>query len=72
VIVAAHLRFPTKRKRDEGNFRIILEKAMGDALVNGGWLPDDNPEHYVFQHVTIEVDPGRAAQTTIHMRIEEN
>lgn len=47
--------FTTRRRRDEGNFRSVLEKALGDALTGepgvwpeGRWLPDDTPEHYRF------------------------
>lgn len=43
---------PTAHKRDEGNFRTILEKALGDALQAGGWLPDDTPEHFTFGRLT--------------------
>ena len=46
------LRFPARRRRDSGNYRVMLEKALGDALVEGGWLPDDTPEHYEFGGVT--------------------
>lgn len=57
---SATLRFPQGRRRDEGNYRYLLEKALGDALVNGGWLPDDTPEHFRFGRVLIEADPGPA------------
>lgn len=70
IVVSANLRFQTRRRRDEGNYRAILEKAMGDALVNGGWLADDDAERYVFQHVIIDTDPGTPT-TTIHLRCEE-
>jgi hypothetical protein len=51
VLVDAVLWFKTKRQRDEGNFRTLLEKSTGDALVAGGWIPDDTPEHYQFRSV---------------------
>lgn len=35
VRASATLRFKQRRRRDEGNFRVILEKAFGDALVGG-------------------------------------
>ena len=63
VEVTARLRFPQKRQRDEGNFRVILEKACGDALVAGGWLPDDSAEHYSFGRV--EFEASRGANRTI-------
>lgn len=40
--------FPTRAARDQGNFRVIIEKALGDTLVEGGWLPDDNWDFYEF------------------------
>lgn len=33
--------FPTLAVRDGGNYRWMIEKALGDALVAGGWLEDD-------------------------------
>lgn len=40
--------FPDRTKRDQGNHRFIIEKALGDALVDGGWLEDDNWSCYEF------------------------
>lgn len=51
VLVDAVLWFKTARHRDEGNFRTLLEKSTGDALVAGGWIPDDTPENYQFRGV---------------------
>jgi hypothetical protein len=48
ITATARIFFKQRRRRDEGNFRVILEKALGDALVNGRWLPDDTIEHYRF------------------------
>lgn len=59
VDASAVLVFPTARRRDEGNFRVLLEKALGDALVDGGWLPDDTPEHFRFGAVTFEKGESR-------------
>lgn len=41
VVVEGRIGFPTLKKRDEGNVRWMIEKALGDALVTGGWLEDD-------------------------------
>lgn len=60
VEASATLWFPTKRRRDEGNFRWLLEKALGDALTNGGWLPDDTPAHYRFRGLDFDREPARA------------
>jgi len=66
VEASATLLVPDRRRRDEGNYRTPLEKALGDALVNGGWLPDDTPEHYRFGEVVFEVVPGVRA-TRLHI-----
>lgn len=51
--VTATLRFKQRRRRDSGNFRVILEKAFGDALVTGGWLADDTSDLYSFGAVDL-------------------
>lgn len=58
VWASAHLRFPDKRKRDEGNFRFMLEKALGDMLVKGGYLEDDDADRYSFQRLTFAEKTG--------------
>lgn len=50
VRASAVCHFTTNRKRDEGNYRTILEKALGDAL-QLGWLDDDDPDHFEFGRV---------------------
>lgn len=64
VRASATIRFKRRRRRDEGNFRVILEKALGDALVEGGWLPDDTPEHYQFGAVEL-MAPVSAPETIV-------
>lgn len=64
VEASAVLTFPTRRRRDEGNFRALLEKALGDALVEGGWLDDDTPDHFSFGAVTFALG---AARTTVEV-----
>lgn len=49
----ATIRFKQNRRRDSGNFRVILEKALGDALVEGGWLSDDTADLYGFGELTL-------------------
>lgn len=48
VTVTGRMEFKTNRRRDEGNFRSVVEKALGDALTNGGRLDDDTGERYQF------------------------
>jgi len=52
VRASATLRFKQRRRRDEGNFKPLLEKALGDVLQNG-WIEDDTPEHYRFGRVEL-------------------
>ena len=52
VSATATIRFEQKRRRDEGNFRALIEKALGDVLQNG-WIEDDTPEHYRFGRVEL-------------------
>lgn len=69
VEATAILRFPTKRRRDEGNFRTMLEKALGDILVSGGWLPDDDPDCFSFRELSFDSDKG-PAETRIRLKVE--
>lgn len=66
VHARAELRFPLRRGRDEGNYRSILEKALGDALVAGGWLPDDTPDRYRFGELVFAPEVGEH-QTLIEL-----
>lgn len=68
VEVSAVLTFPTNRRRDEGNYRTPLEKCIGDALVNGGWLRDDTPDAFTFGRVKFEV--GDAPETRLILDVE--
>jgi Holliday junction resolvase RusA-like endonuclease len=69
VLVDVVLRFPDRRRRDSENFRPVLSKALGDALVNGGWLHDDTDEDWRLQ-VVRDLEPG-PARTLITVRWEE-
>lgn len=66
VTASATLQFKQRRRRDEGNFRVILEKALGDALVEGSWLADDTTEHYRFGAVELEA-PRPEPMTIVHL-----
>jgi hypothetical protein len=67
--VQATLRFPTSRGRDTGNFQSLLEKAVGDALQNGGWLVNDTAECFRF---TLQFAPENGSKrTTLQIRIPE-
>lgn len=63
VTVTVRLAFPEKRGRDPLNFRTLLDKATGDALTNGGWIPDDTAEHYQFDDPLFVVERGGRKRT---------
>jgi hypothetical protein len=48
IYAKAEMWFPARRKRDEGNYRSIVEKCLGDALVDGNYLDDDTPDKFRF------------------------
>jgi len=58
VRAEAVLVFPTVRRRDEGNFRTPLEKALGDALTAAHYLADDTPDQYRFGGLTFAGEKG--------------
>jgi hypothetical protein len=58
VEAKARLRFKDHRRRDEGNFRVPIEKALGDALVNGSWIPDDTFNFFQMREVEFEPETG--------------
>lgn len=61
VLVEGLVTFPKAARRDQGNHRVLLEKACGDALTEGGWLADDTWEQYIFGNLEHEIVPGRSA-----------
>lgn len=54
VKATAVLTVPTRHRRDEGNYRYMLEKALGDILQTMNYLPDDDPEHFTFPELIFE------------------
>lgn len=52
--------FPDRQRRDQGNYRFLIEKALGDALVTGGWLPDDDWLRYEFGRLDYTYEKGRS------------
>jgi hypothetical protein len=65
VAATAEIHFKQKRRRDPGNFRVILEKALGDILQQG-WLPDDTAEFFSFGAVQL-VAPSPEPLTLVHL-----
>lgn len=64
VLVEGEITFPDRGRKDQGNFRVLVEKALGDALVDGwedvpgGWLEDDDWTHYEFGGLAYRYEPG--------------
>lgn len=55
IHVKPQLKFRTKHRRDADNFYFAVGKPLGDALVKGGWLVDDDYTRYEMERVEIEV-----------------
>lgn len=58
VTVEGVLTVPDRKRRDQGNHRFLLEKALGDALVDGGWLEDDDWSRYEFGGLQLVYEKG--------------
>jgi hypothetical protein len=67
LYVDAVLRFKDRRRRDSENYRVLLSKALGDALVNGGWIPDDTDDDWRLQ-VRIDRNEVGEPRTLIQLR----
>jgi hypothetical protein len=64
VVVEGEVSFPDRAKRDQGNYRVLLEKVLGDVLVDGGWLDDDDWDRYEFGNLQRR-DEGRVSRTRL-------
>lgn len=52
--------FPDHKNRDEGNHRFLIEKFLGDALQDGGYLINDDWSSYRFRELDLALpEPGR-------------
>lgn len=58
VLVEGQCCFPDRIRRDQGNFRYLLEKALGDVLTEGGWLDDDSWDFYEFGRLRKTYEKG--------------
>lgn len=61
VLVEGVITFPDRGRRDQGNFRHLLEKIVGDTLTVGGWLEDDDWERYEFGNLQKAYVKGEAS-----------
>lgn len=58
VYVEGQVCFPDRRKRDQGNFRFLLEKSLGDTLVDLGYISDDDWSRYEFGNLRRTYEKG--------------
>jgi hypothetical protein len=58
VLVEGEMTFPDRKRRDQGNHRFLIEKALGDALVEGGWLEDDDWSRFEFGGLAYRYEKG--------------
>lgn len=58
VVAEGEVCFPTRGRKDQGNHRFFLEKALGDALTEGGWLEDDDWDRYEFGGLAATYEKG--------------
>lgn len=58
VVVEGEVSFGDNAERDQGNYRVIVEKALGDALVRGGYLSSDTWSRYEFGGLQRRDEPG--------------
>ena len=58
VLVEGVMCFPDRRVRDQGNYRYLIEKALGDVLKEA-WLPDDDWGSYEFGGLAYRYEKGQ-------------
>jgi hypothetical protein len=58
VTVEGIVTFPTRARHDQGNYRFMLEKALGDALQAGAFLADDSWAFYEFNGLAARYERG--------------
>lgn len=64
VVVEAEVSFGDNVERDRGNHAVMLDKALGDALVAGGWLTKDSWSRYGFGELQRR-EAGKANRTRL-------
>lgn len=60
VLVEGEVCFPDRQRRDQGNHRFVVEKALGDALTAGGWLEDDDWSRFEFGQLAYRYEKGQS------------
>lgn len=70
VTVKATIFFPQKRRRDSSNYGAVLNKFIGDGLVEAGVVYDDTSGQITFAEPVLGHD--EKPMTLITLEIEEN
>ena len=65
IVASATITFPSRRRRDEENFRVVLSKALGDALQDYGAIKDDTAEYFSLD-LRLEVQAG-VSKTSVRL-----
>lgn len=70
----AVIRWKNRNRRDSTNYIAPIVKPLADALVKGGWLPDDTDEFFSFAGVAFEYpevwpfrDPRTKAELVVRL-----
>lgn len=67
----ARVRLPTRRRRDSGNYSMMLEKALGDALVSYRAIADDTATQFCFIGTEFELTLGPPRTTIVLHLIDD-
>lgn len=62
--------FPTNRRRDEGNYRAPIEKALGDVIQRVGLIEDDTHDRFSVRECLFIVRPGSKPHALVRLTWE--
>lgn len=65
VSARVDMEFPSRRRRDAENYRVIISKALGDALTAAQVIPDDTADY--FELVAVDIEATDRSRTTIYL-----
>lgn len=68
VLVEGECSFGDDRERDQGNHRVVIEKALGDVLQEGEWLSKDKWDVYEFGNLTLNEEGVNRIRLTLFPR----
>lgn len=71
VLVEGECSFGDALERDQGNHRVVIEKALGDVLKEGGWLARDKWGWYEFAGLQLREEGVNRVRLTLFPRAPE-